>query len=163
MEIFLIIIWLLLRWPSCRRWRRSWPRPRRSSELENKVSHRRWRRVHTHSGGSPRHRARHPPPPTLRLLQLRLRGPPGCLHDGGAKRGRHGCRGAPQAPPARGRPAQRCPAAPQAGGAHPARPDALAAAEVRRPKCRRAGPTWFTQRRPNAPADMCGRSRCFTA
>lgn len=66
----------------------------------------------------------------LRLRRLFRRGPAGCFHDRSAKRGGHGRRGAQEAPPARGRLAQRRSEAPQAGGAHTARPDALTAAEV---------------------------------
>lgn len=124
---------MFFRWPSCRRWRRSWWRLRGSSELENTVSHQQLTCVDTNSGSTLRYYVCAPP---LRLLRRLLRRPPGCLHDQRAERGDDGRRGAPEAPPARCRPPQRRPEAPQAGRAHSARPDALAAAEVRHSECR---------------------------
>lgn len=95
--------------------------------------------------------------PPLRLLRRLLRRPPGRLHDQRAERGDDGRRGAPEAPPARGRPSQRRREAPQAGGAHSARPDALAAAEVRRVQ---SVVVVFTRHRPTSRA---ARGGCFTA
>lgn len=121
-------MWRVLRWPSWRRWRRNWRRRRENWTWVKEVS------PHTLVGGVWGWVRSslwatfcfHLP----RLLRHVHRGPAGRLHDCRAKRGGPGFCGAQEAPPARGRAAQRRPAAPQPGGADATHSDPIAAANV---------------------------------